>query len=264
MAMVGVSRLCYYNKEGGIKKENMKFWFVMMSCFLSCVAFSKSAWAVITYNRSFDFYHSLDPHHPFYIEFNNSTWILIKHNSESQRKAHWIALWIENEAIDEMDMSRRDRNKALLHGREDEGGNLLHHLARQKDLNPQIVEEVITTWARKVPVRKFSKVLKHKDTEGMTPKELARKLQNNMAFEALSSAEDIVNKRNTKHLALLGIVSAGSIAAGAIGAAKGVISTEQALAVIGPTVLLSIPCLKAFKKRKIPKISPSFSTSQHD
>ena len=290
----------FISEKHSFRGEIMKYRFIM-SCFISCIAFSnpvrtevkapegerytktgsfniKPFWTQIKepteerYTEAEDFSIWLFSSESFWTVtenegFGRPFWTVTRYKTnwdfEAQRGLYYLADWVEEGAVVRpMLLSEREFNQALLYGREEEGGNFLHHLVRQKDLDPLLVEELITAWASEIPARKFSKVLKHRDSDDRTPKELARSLQNEAALKALSSAEDIMNNRNTKRRIVSGTVSVGGMAAGAFGAAKGLILPEQAAMIIGSSALLSISCLNVFKNRKISKTSAAPLISQ--
>ena len=190
-------------------------------------------------------------------------------NKKSQSIAYSIAQWLgfknqpqqdavayhlTTEKVAELSLS--EQAKALLHGREEQGGNLLHFIARNKETDPHVIRRLdymVDWWARSISVRVLSKALKHRDNEGLTPKELANKLQNEVAFKALTSAEIITNNRNTKNftkvkfygspIAVLGSTDALIPAVG--------MPPEPALATAAVAAGVIFYCWKAFKKWEI-------------
>ena len=152
-----------------------------------------------------------------------------------------------------------NHTRALLYGRERQGGNLLHFIARHKGIKPETARTAILTWwAEHISVRALSKVLKHRDNDGYTPKELAKSLQNEVAFEALSQAEDILNKRNEKNLVKSAVVTVGTVGAGIAGNLIEVLSAGETAVAVGAGGLATIWCLNHFKKQQIHKTSSQF------
>lgn len=157
----------------------MKIWLII-SWLSACIIFSEPAWSKPFRGREI---------------------------SKEQRMFHHVVEWIKRGTA--IYPTIREIKRTLLHGREEtEGGNLLHYLTRNMDFKPLLVKNMIENWTHDtIPRRALSKALKHRDNEGLTPKELAEKLQNETAFKALSLAEDSLKKR-TNAVKLLTTLSA--------------------------------------------------------